>query len=264
MFIKNYITIINIILIASLFAFIYSVVILFLKLKISFKSIRSNAINSVENQFNIYKLTPFALLGIAESFSNNIDTLIVAKLFDASATADYFLCKKFLIIYGISWAIYGYYSVPKLSKLFSKDLTPLSKIKISRIINSRIYSFYFSFLVYLISISFYKEALNVLDLEKYSGIGYLLSGFFVFIAIHIITGPVASLMNICGLHKLAAPIVSVGAIVFIISSFITYSFFGLYGVLLSLTIGMLSWKIAGFYFIKKIIGFNIITGGWSD
>ncbi|WP_448563828.1 oligosaccharide flippase family protein [Thalassotalea ganghwensis] len=210
---------------------------------------------------SLSSLLPFLLLGFVEVITTNLDVLLVRELFGNEQTADYFIAKKMLIAFTFFWFIYNFIYTPKLSKLFS-DRTNLDKNKVIYIIRLKWPVLFISTTFMLLINLFFYDIIGLFNLSHYANAKPFLMLFSVFAFIHILTGPVVSFLNVTGLSTYSPKVVSLGAVVFLISFYPLQYYFGVLGILIALNISLLAWKVLGVYIIQKETGFNLIVGSY--
>lgn len=211
-------------------------------------------VNRPKRMFN-----SFMLLGCAEAVVMNMDVLILAALYDSQVTAEYFLAKKFIVVFGLFYLVYNIYVTPKISFCF-KDTSLESRARIRQLLQSRWNVLLVTLVFSMTVLAFYEKFLNVIGLEQYLSAKTYLIYFFGFVVLNIFTGPVLSVMNVSGLERVSSKMVSMGAVVFIIATLPLVKIYGSEGIVLALILSLITWKIFGIYYIWKNLGLNMING----
>lgn len=210
----------------------------------------------------VKELFPFMYLSLAEVLMMHLDVLIVSSIFSLSEAGGYFFAKKFLVVFSLAWYVYNYKYTPIISGLFTNPKENSSQIV--RIIRKRMLVLLFSIflggvILFALSIEMVSTFFNLENLNF-----NILIIFFLFSLIHILTGPVVSFLNVSGLSGYSAKVVLFGAVVFLVLVWPISSLIGVEGVVISLSLGMLVWKLLGAFIIEKKSGFNILFGRYNE
>jgi len=212
-------------------------------------------------ELSLAKLWPFILLGLAEVVTTNLDVLLVRELYGNEETANYFLAKKMLIIFTFFWFVYNFIYTPKLSKLFVNN-EKINHTTVVSILRLKWPVLMASTCCMVIANIFFEDIILLLNLNDYLDAKVYILLFSLFAFIHILTGPVVSFLNVTGLSTYSFRVVSFGAFVFLTTFYPLQSYFGILGILISLNLSLLAWKLLGVYIIRKITGFNLIVGSY--
>lgn len=248
--------------IGSLVAFSISLLLLYMELKKIDAWHADGLVKIKELEIGMVKrFLPFALLGFAETLSVNLDVVIVNTFVGGDSSAEYYMAKKFIVIFSFFWILYNYVAAPKLSSCFSEGAC-VDRIRVVELMKKR-WSVLATTFVLCASILFlYEDALRILGLDEYHDIGAYLFVFSLFAILHIATGPVVSFMNVSGLKNSSYWVVGSGAVVFIIAAPILAHFFAAIGVIIAMCISLLFWKVLGWFQIRKVLGFDIFFCRW--
>lgn len=249
-------------LLATLLSFLLSTVFSFKKIA-QFQGSQTSTRNSKVLTLNFKSLLPFMLLGLVEVITTNLDVLLVRHFFGNEQTADYFLAKKMLVLFTFFWFVYNFIYTPKLSKLFTNSNQIDHKAVVS-ILQLKWPILLLSTVCMLIVNVLFDDLISFVNLEQYSNSKLYVQFFSLFAFIHILTGPVVSFLNVAGLSSYSFKVVSFGALIFLVTFYPMLSHYGVLGILISLNLSLLAWKVLGIYIIRKTTGFNLLIGSYIN
>jgi O-antigen/teichoic acid export membrane protein len=202
---------------------------------------------------------PFFLLGSVEVLSNNLDILLVSHLFQNSDVAVYAIAKKFILIFSFAFYIFNYKNVVRLSEAFSLGIeNQFNKNEIVRnVIAKNRQIFLLTFILGLPLCLFATEVVSYVFGADFVGPKLLYWFVFTFVLVNVAGGPTLSFLNVSGLSHWSVFVIIPGVLVSVLLSFVFSNIFGLSGIGLALTLGLLTWKLLGLILIQIKLGFNI-------
>lgn len=205
----------------------------------------------------------YFILAISEAVITNLDVLAVNVFFTHEDSAEYFLAKKFLVVFSMVFIVYNIYASPKISRCF-RDGEKIDRLKVEGYLKLNKLVVFFSALLSLIGYLSFDDALTLLGIEGYSQAKVYVGWFAVFAILNAFTGPVLNVLISSGLAKEAPKVVGVSALFFISLVYPMIHYFGIPGVIINCILSMLVWKIYGISVIYRDLGLKLLSGKFRN